>query len=131
MKTLMLFTNYATLFLVLVGFFSRREERMVRERGAYSQDQFLEHFSTEAIPERILVEIYRYFQSLQKTKNFPVHPSDDLYKVYGVWNEDLDDAVVELARRCGCKTPTNETVKGMDRVQSIQDLAKLLSKLCS
>ena len=104
---------------------------MARERGTYSLDQFLDHFSTETIPERILLEVYRYFQNLQTARDFPVHPADDLYKVYGVWNEDLDDAVIELARKCGCKTPTNENVAGINAVQTIEDLVRLLARLCS
>jgi hypothetical protein len=115
----------------MFGFFKGREERMARERGTYSFDQFLNHFSTEAVPERIMLEVYRYFQDLQTTKDFPVHPTDHLYEVYGVWNEDLDDAVIELARRCGCRTPTNDNVKGVNRVQSIEDLVRLLALLCS
>lgn len=130
MKDLMIMVSCGALVAVL-GFFQRREQRLAQKRRSYSLADFVEKFSSEGIPERIAVEVFRYFQNVQTTKDFPVHPEDDLYKVYGVYNEDLDDAVVDLADRCGCGPPTNEKVKGLDPVRTIEDMVRLLGRLCS
>jgi len=98
-------------------------------RGVHGLDDFVAFFSGEEIPRRTLVEVYKYFQSLQSVKDFQVHPTDNLYKVYGVWNEDLDDAVLELAKRCGSKTPVTEDLQNMPAVRTVADIVRLLSRL--
>lgn len=81
------------------------------------------------MPRQIALEVYQYLQEPQTRPGFPVNPRDDLYKVYGIWNEDLDDAVLELAKKCGCKTPTTGLLEGIAPIKSVEDLVKLLVHL--
>ncbi len=56
-------------------------------------------------------------------------PEHDLYGVYRIWDEDLDDAVLELAHKCGLKKPTTEAVKDLPPVCNVEDLVRLLAQL--
>lgn len=107
-----------------------RDLKAAASRSPYSQEQFLDYFSNDAVRPDVVREVRRYLQTFQGITDFPVRPDDDLYRVYGLCDEDLDDAVIEIAETCGCATPTNEAVEGMAPVQSVEDLIKLLSRLC-
>jgi hypothetical protein len=118
-----------TVFLAVNFHLRARDARTAGSRSRYCLDDFLDHFSKDEIPKHMLVEVYRYFQSLRGAKDLAVRPDDDLYQVYGVWNEDLDDAIIELARKCRCKAPTNAAVTGVPPVRSVEDIVRLLVRL--
>ena len=86
-------------------------------------------FQTESFPRDKLREVYDYFQSWQSVKNFPVDPNDDLYEVYGICDEDLDDAVFELAARWRKKSPADFDLEGHPPIRTVADLVRLLSRL--
>ncbi|MGH9874511.1 MAG: hypothetical protein ACRD9S_18810 [Pyrinomonadaceae bacterium] len=119
-----------TTFVALNALFRIKDAKIARSRVGYGVNDFLEYFSKQQVPGQIALEVYQYFQELQTRPGFPAHPRDDLYKVYGIWHEDLDDAVLELAKKCGCKTPTNELLDGIAPIKSIEDLVRLLVHLC-
>ena len=99
------------------------------ERNQYQSEGFLQYFSKQGIPDFLSLEVYKYIQDFRGAKDFAVQPADDLYKVYGIWSEDLDDAVLQLAQKIGCPKPTTEDVKDMPPVHTIEDLVWLLFRL--
>lgn len=71
--------------------------------------------------------VYNYFQSWQSVKEFPVDPNDDLCKVYGIVDDDVDDAVIELASGWRAKLPS--TFEGLQPVRTVADVVRLLHRL--
>jgi hypothetical protein len=104
-----------------------REQKIAKRRSGLGFADFVAYFSGEDIPLYKLREVYEYFQNWQSVKNFPVLPADDLIKVYGIVDEDLDDAVIELANRWRAKLPPS--FEGLQPVRTVADIVHLLQQL--
>jgi hypothetical protein len=104
-----------------------REKRLAHSRSGQGFETFIAYFSGEDIPRDKLRLVYEYFQSWQFIKNFPVRPSDNLSKVYGIVDDDLDDALIELAARWRAKLPP--TFDGLPPVRTVADVVYLLHQL--
>ena len=127
MTTPLLLVGIMASFLALTGFLRYREQKIAKTRSGLGFDDFVAYFSGEDIPMYKLREVYEYFQNWQSVKNFPVLPGDDLYKVYGIYDEDVDDAVIELADRWRAKLPP--TFEGLEPVRTVADIVHLLNQL--
>ena len=125
MKLWLLISGGLAIFLAGTGLLRYREHRLAKARTGQGFDEFVVYFSGEDIPLYKLREVYDYFQNWQSVKDFPVLPTDDLYKVYGICDEDLDDAVIELASRCRVRLPA--TFDGLEPVRTIADVVRLLN----
>ena len=125
MKLWLLISGGLAIFLAGNGLLRYREHRLAKARTGQGFDEFVAYFSGEDIPLYKLREVYDYFQNWQSVKDFPVLPTDDLYKVYGICDEDLDDAVIELASRCHVKLPA--TFDGVEPVRTVADVVRLLN----
>lgn len=106
-----------------------QQQQLARIRSGQGFEEFAAYFPTENYPRDRLHEVYTYLQKLQFIKNFPVDPNDDLDKVYGLWDEDLDDAVSELAEQWRKKPPAEVDLEGYPPVRTVADLVRLLSRL--
>jgi hypothetical protein len=87
----------ALLFLILEIVRKARYLRIARERRDQDIQDFLVYFAEHRIPQSLLERVYRYLQSFAGMETFSVHPNDDLSRVYGIVNEDLDDMILKLA----------------------------------
>lgn len=117
---------------ILVGWYSwarYRQHQLAKARSGRGFEEFAGYFPAERYPRDKLRVVYEYFQGLQWVKNFPVDPNDDLSDVYGLADEDLDDAVFELAERYGKKSPTDADIEGQPPVRTVADVVRLLSRL--
>jgi hypothetical protein len=103
-------------------------QKLKKERPDNDLNTFMRSFEHEGINERLLREVYHYFQHITSGVDFPVLPTDRLYEVFGLCDEDLDDAILEIAERSGCQTPTTEEVKGLPPVRTVEDVVRLLSR---
>ena len=108
-----------------------RQLQLAKARSGRGFEEFARYFPAESYPRDKLRVVYEYFQNLQFVKNFPVDPNDDLYEVYALCDEDLDDAVFELAERYGKKTPTDAGLEGQPPVRTVADVVRFLSRLPS
>ena len=106
----------------------RREQKLARQRRGLGFDEFAAYFKAKDIPRDRLREVYDYFQHWQSVKNFPVQPDDDLYQVYGIVDEDVDDAVIELAKKWRVSLPPDSEWESMGTVRTVADVVRLLSQ---
>ena len=113
---------------VLAGnfFLRKRAQKLADNRRGQGFEEFTAYFSDEDIPRAKLRLVYDYFQKWQSVKNFPVVPNDDLSKVYGIVDDDVDDAVIELADRWRAKLPA--TFEGFPPVRTVADVVHLLNR---
>lgn len=81
-----------------------------------------------AAPAETTEAVAAYLQSLAGDPHFAVRAIDSLYRVYGIADEDLDDAVLFLAGRVGAPPPTTEAVSGSP-VETVADLVLMVSRL--
>lgn len=110
-------------------FFYRKSQKPDNAREKATLNKFIANFMEEGIPAHLSTRVYEYFQQWMYDENFRVLPDDDIYGTYGMADEDLDDAVLKLAKEAGCPTPTNQAVKDMPPVRTVRDLVHLLWKL--
>jgi hypothetical protein len=64
------------------------------------------------------------------TPPFPVRPSDVIADVYGMVGEDLDEAIVDLLRECGCREPTTAAA-ALSPVDTVEDVVMFLARFLS
>ena len=118
MNTWVLLTGILGTVLAGNWILRRREQQMAKARRGYGFEEFVAYFSGGNIPEENLRHVYSYFQTCQSAKNFPVRPNDDLYQVYGIVDDDLDDAVMEIAERWRAELPAR--FEGLRPVRTVR-----------
>src|SRR5262245_21724174 len=79
--------------------------RLATSRIGENYDTFCSSFGTNEIPEDVLRAVYKTFQEWCSglVAEFPVRAADDIGGIYGMVDEDLDDAVMEVLAECGRK----------------------------
>ena len=126
-QVLIILFAFVVLFLVVTGVNHYRAKKLARIRRGIGFDQFVAHFSGERIPRDKLFVVYEHLQRWQTVKDFPVLATDDLCKVYGICEEDLDDAVIDLAEKWRVVLPAD--FQGVEPVHTVADLVRLLANL--
>ena len=127
MKVWLLLSGIVACFLAGNSLLRYRQKKLADSRRGQGFEDFTAYFSGEDIPRDKLRHIYDYFQSWQSAKDFPVQPNDNLYKVYGIVDDDVDDAVIEMAGRWRAKLPA--TFEGLRPVRTVADVVHLLHQL--
>jgi hypothetical protein len=72
--------------------------------------------------------VFQYLRRGNWNKSRPIAAAERLYPNYGMADEDLDDAVLELAKAVGGRHLTTDDVRDCTLV-TVRDLALLLQKL--
>lgn len=109
-------------FSVVVDFI--RFSRLARERAELSICHFARSFDYRRVDTKIIRAAYEGFQEWAGggVKNFPVMASDDIGKLYGMANEDLDDFAEELTRKTGRAWAELEQNPLYGKVITVRDL---------
>jgi hypothetical protein len=112
------------------GFKWFKQYRLKRSRKGQDRQGFVRYFVVEGIPEAVTIEVYRYLQKLQMVKGFPVSPEDNLEQVYGLQDEDLTEAIVEIAQICRVPIPPdNAPIWSQAHIFSVEDLIRFIGSL--
>jgi hypothetical protein len=112
------------------GFKWLKQYRLKRSRKGQNRQSFVRYFIVEGIPEAIAIEVYRYLQKLQWVKGFPVSPEDNMEQVYGLQDEDLTEAIVEIAKICRVTIPpANSPLWTQAHIFSVEDLIRFVDFL--
>lgn len=127
MKVWLLLSGIVASFLAGNSLLRYREKKLANSRLGQGFEDFAAYFAGEDIPLAKLRLVYDYFQNWQSVINFPVNPNDDLYKVYGIVDDDVDDAVIEVADSWRAKLPAS--FEGLRPVRTVADVVYLLHQL--
>jgi hypothetical protein len=123
----LLLSGIVASFLAANSLLRYRDKKLADSRRGQGFGDFTAYFSGEDMSLDKLRLVYDYFQSWQYVKDFPVHPDDDLSKVYGIVDDDVDDTVIELAAGWRAKLPA--TFEGLGPVRTVADVVRLLHRL--
>ena len=126
-QLLLIIAVFVVFSLVVVLRNHYRAKRLARSRRGMGFDDFVAYFSGEQIPRDKLFAVYEYLQKWQTVEDFPVAATDDLCKVYGMCEEDLDDAAIELAEKWRVNLPAD--YEGVEPVHTVADLVRFLAGL--
>ena len=117
----------AVLVVGLIALFrAQRMNRQSIERDGLSRfrDSFRGRY-----PEVLLAQVYTYLAERHGAmeSHYIVNPGDDLDRVYGLVDLDLEDAVLVIADRAGARLPRSAELDALKtRVRSVDDLLKYL-----
>ena len=107
-----------------------RQQALMRARQSYSKEEFIGFFAGRGIASEIADEVWKILTENAAIGGFKPHPEDDLLKVYGLAEEDLDeDVVLELLQRCGCRIPPPAEIDGLKPLTTVADLVDFLSEM--
>jgi hypothetical protein len=110
----------------LVEPWSVHQRRRMRRQGASELSDFIRHFDRE--PD-IARELWIALSREAVVEGYRPHPEDDLLKVYGLADEDLDDLVLGLLERCNCRIPPPSETATMPVVRTVADLFTFLERM--
>lgn len=90
-------------------------------------ETFSRDFGSATVPVPILHAVFRKFKDWSPSPTHQVHGRDDITDVYGMVDEDFDDAVRELLSDCKCRIPSSAEAKASPRLHTVADLVTFLS----
>lgn len=90
-----------------------------------NKENFIKYFSEQGISVSLALSVYIDIYQRHLFKR-PVKPDDDLYKIHGIVDEDLDDLVLETAEANNLKIPLN-TNYWQKPIITVEDLIQCLS----
>jgi hypothetical protein len=96
------FIGFAVLMGFALVFFSAqtRKASRNRDRSGHTEDTFAEHLATYGFDPEIARTTYSYLQERQNVA-FPIEPTDDLDRDFGLYGQDLDSVVRDLLHQTG------------------------------
>ncbi len=114
--------GFIALVVVLSVWGRVRTRRIAASRPGENFDTFHSSFAADDIPTEILHAVYAEFQKwCSGVVAFPVRAADDIGRIYGMVDEDLDDAVIEVVAKLGRQLPSAETLRKVQPVITVRD----------
>lgn len=99
---------------------------MARERQGDTVEGYLAEFDGSGVPPDVALAVRAYLQRWMATPEaFPVRASDSVYLIYGIVNEDLEDAADEILRATGRAFPEGGSYP--ERVKTVGELARFVA----
>jgi hypothetical protein len=116
--------------VTVVGRISTR--RMAAARVGENLDTFRESFAWEAVPADVLRAVYAKFQEWVSgfgVAEFPVRADDNITRVYGMADEDLEGLVNEVLAECGRRLPPAAEMRRMSPIPlaTVRDFARFVA----
>jgi hypothetical protein len=101
-----------------------RLERLAATRPGDPWEQFRSHFAGESVSEDVVSAVYKHFQDWCGNcfKAFPVRAEDDIFGVYQLGPDDLEDDVMELVKVCGRRLPPRKALENMKPLVTVEDI---------
>lgn len=99
-----------------------RVRKLVKQRNGETFYHFAAHFIGEDVPKEILINTYEYFHDWSNTIKIPVRATDDIDEIYGITDEDLDDAIEAILAKSGRRLPNPEELENMPVFNTVEDV---------
>lgn len=85
----------------------------------------IQSFTAIGTPTVLAERVIRYLQNWKNRADFPVDPGDDIYHVYGIVDEDLDDFILAIAETNGFKLPES-TAYWQNPIVTVEDAIRFI-----
>jgi hypothetical protein len=101
-----------------------RTKKLAEQRAGEGFTDFAAHFADAAVPIDILLNTYDYFEDCNSSwaLNFPDRATDNISDVYGIMDEDLEDAVSEILQKCGHRWFSSSEQSEPPSIETVEDL---------
>ena len=113
--------------IILVTVFDWAKDYLIsRIRIGDKREDFIDYFVEKNISGSLAINVYESFQDLMNVKDFPVRRQDNIGDIYGIYDEDLDDLIVEIAEANDFEIPSN-TDYWQEPIATVEDLIKFVA----
>jgi hypothetical protein len=109
--------------------FYSRQKGMAEGRDAWTEQDFLDHFAESGVVDEIARAVWGALEQQADPAGFAPRPTDDLLQVYGLAEEDLDDLVLAVLERSGCRVPAPSETEKMDPVLTVAELVYFVAAM--
>lgn len=102
-----------------------RSRLIARGRAGENYETFRSAFISDVVSEEVILAVYKKFQNWESdaVRGFPVRASDDIGKIYGMVDDDLDDAVLDVLKQLNRNIPSPAETRNMKPVVTVKDFA--------
>ena len=97
-----------------------------RNRKDDKRGDFIDHFVSEGISEPVALSVYKYLQNWMGFDDFPVRPQDNIVKIYGIVDEDMDELIIEIAEANNLVVP-DEPDEEQEPIATVEDLIRFIA----
>lgn len=106
-----------------------RQRDLASGRSPMTKEHFIEAVSSTDLGEAAANFLWEKLSELVVYDGFTPHPDDDLLKVYGLAEEDLDeDVILEIIRVTASNVPDQEALAQFGPVNTPSDIIRLIEK---
>jgi hypothetical protein len=105
----------------------RREKSLADSRPSDAVESFITSFRPEV--RSIASVMYAEFQQYTVSGKVPFRKSDHIAKTLGIDKEDLDDALLQVAKQLGCRKPTKEDDSKFRGRETFEDFVEFINYL--
>lgn len=117
-----------TMRRLIEGPFEDRQEKLAAQRQTWTFEQF-RSAAPSTVPEAMLREIWDSLRRESAIDDFRPSPEDELVHVFGLADEDLDEFVQGILRRCNCRVPPPSETSLMKPVNTVADLVDFVAAM--
>jgi hypothetical protein len=119
----------ACIVLLMVGtiWLRVRTRRIAASRPGETFDTFRASFAPDDAEPDVLRAVYEKFQHWNKdaVAAFPVRAEDSIYRIYGMVDEDLDDAILDVLAACRRQLRPEEQLRP---VVTVRDFVRFVAR---
>ena len=118
----------------LIGFIvewptRRKQLELNRERNAFTSEAFRTHYRNDGIDAGVVDITWHRLRAEASVDDFRPLPQDDIYQVFRIAEEDLDDLVLELLHAAGARIPSPAETETMVPVRTVDDLVRFVAQM--
>jgi hypothetical protein len=120
--------GFVALFAFVTIRWRARTRRIAASRVGENFDTF-HSLLAPTVPQEVSRAVYLKFQQWWSgtVHEFPVRAEDTIADVYGMVDEDLDDAVQEVLSECGRRLPPKDQLRQMRPVVTVRDFVSFVA----
>lgn len=104
------------------------QRRLAESRQSYNRDDFVGYFSGRGLPEEVAGVVWEAFMSERIIPEFKPKPEDDILHVFRLGDEELDDVIVDIFKRCKYPVPPASETQYMKEIATVSDLVEFVAQ---
>jgi hypothetical protein len=107
--------------------FSWRQRRAVASRTAMTRECFVAELATDPVEEKAAALLWDKLIEVSVVPELRPYPDDDLLRLYGLADEDLDDdIIVDVFQRIGIPLPPTAIVTNAGHITTPRKIIQLV-----
>lgn len=108
---------------------SRRQAKLNSQRLNFTEFDFCQEFSNDGAGNKAKVArvAWKILREEAAVADFRPKPEDDLLRVFGLADEDLDDLILAILEQAGARVPGPAETLAMGPIENVEDLIQFVA----